>query len=437
MSISVKKITFIGGGSAYIPLIVDEIVKSNSFSELCEILFIAPTNEKMNIISGFCLQLFCSAGKNINIVKKNKVDKEIADSDVIISIYRSGGLKYRHLDETDGLDFDILGQESQGFGGFSSALRNIAVLKEIAPVIKKYAPNALYINITNPSGILTAAARKLGINSIGICDVPFAMRLKLAKYFEVNSEDVSFKYIGLNHLGWLTEIRVKDEFVLEKLLNSADVEGFMNMVKQSNIPSVRINLEFFKALNAIPSSYLFYYYNTREIIEEIKRNKLSRAQKVDKDNRRLYLKYKESSLKEWPNFFQNERGAYLLGKTVVSFLTDYACDVECTREHVICIPNDGTLSFLEDDKIIETQVSVKNGIIKPLCRNLNVNGHIKSLMMAVSEYERMTAYTGIFGDKKMAFEALASHPLIPTVDVASKLLNKIISRDGEYITQFK
>lgn len=431
MPINVKKMTFIGGGSAYIPLIVGEIAKSNNFPELNELIFVAPTIVKQNIISQFCSQLFLQRGKFIKITTVNKFDKVISNSDVIIGIYRVGGLEQRHFDETFSLDLNVLGQESQGIGGFSSALRNIVVLKQIAPIIQKYAPNALYINITNPSGILTAAANQLGIKSVGICDVPYAMRLKTAQHFGVQIDDVYLKYIGLNHLSWITEIHIKGEPVLDSLLNSSDLNMFMNTIKQTNIPKVKINLDFFRAIHAIPSSYLFYYYNTNEILENFKKDSLTRAQRVMEDNKRLYKKYKESPLDEWPQFFQKERGAYLLGETVVRFLNDYVSEKDSKRDHIICIPNGQTVSFLDSDKIIETQVFARNGIIKPVYTEMDANKHIRSLMMSVSEYERLTVCAGLTGNKGIALEALASHPLIPTVNVAAKLLDRVLDNKFE------
>ena len=255
-----KKITFIGGGSAYIPLIIEEFSNDKRFSSLEKIVFVAPSRTKVGMVSSFCKALFEAKGKYPQIIISERVDGTISGSDLIFGIFRSGGLEARHRDETLGNDLGILGQESQGFGGFSSALRNLAILKEIVPVIKETCPNALYINITNPSGIMTSAACKLGLNAIGICDVPYAMKTKIVKFLQLEENKVEMDYIGLNHLGWITELRYGGKSILDKVLNSSKLQTMLKEIKQRNIPYIEIDLDFLKSIHAIPSSYLYYYY---------------------------------------------------------------------------------------------------------------------------------------------------------------------------------
>lgn len=430
-----KKITFIGGGSAYIPLIIDEFANDKRFSCLEEIVFVAPSRTKVEVVSFFCKALLEVKGKYPRIIISEKVDGAISGSDLIFGIFRSGGLEARHKDETLGNDLGILGQESQGFGGFSSALRNLAVLKEIAPIIKETCPNALYINITNPSGIMTSAACRLGLNAIGICDVPYAMKTKIVKFLQMEENKVEMDYVGLNHLGWITELRYGGKSILDEVLNSPKAQAMLKEIKQRNIPDIEMDLDFLKSIHAIPSSYLYYYYYRDALIRKLVNATKSRAQHVIEDNERLYRKYREMDIGDWPDFFGRERGAYMLGRVVRDFVLDYFG--ECSGPHVICIPNGNCLSYLSHKAVIETEVVIDNMEVKPIRTNYQPNGHIKALMMAVSEYEAMTVEAGLTGDLDIALQALASHPLVPDIVAARELLDRVLKTFSDLLPQFR
>ena len=434
MSHRLKKITFVGGGSAYTPLIVDQFATNNRFDEIEEIVFVEPNSHKGLSISSFCKALLEKHNKYPKIILSETVNESIRNSDLIINIFRAGGLNGRHIDETIGNDLGILGQESQGFGGFSSVLRNLAVLKEIAPVIERNCHSALCINITNPSGILTYAARKMNLNAVGICDVPFAMKAKIAKTLNLEQNKLEMDYVGLNHLGWITELRYNEKSILDAQLNSPTINTLLKAIKQNNIPNVDMDYNFLKKIRAIPSSYLYYYYHEKELAKQLLKSSQSRAQRVMENNRKVYAKFDDLAIDDWPSFFGIGRGAYLLGDAVGEFISSYYGNHDST--HIICVPNNKCLTFLEREVVIEAPVTVKKGKLIPILNDYQPNTHLRSLISAVSRYEVMTAEAGLSGDIELAFQALASHPLIPTLEVAKELTNRVMKTFKEYLPQF-
>ena len=74
--------------------------------------------------------------------------------------------------------------------------------------------------------------------------------------------------------------------------------------------------------------------------------------------------------------------------------------------------------------------------VKPILTNYYPNGHIKALMMAVSEYEAMTVEAGLTGDIDIALQALASHPLVPDIITARELLDRVLKTFSSLLPQF-
>jgi alpha-galactosidase len=104
------------------------------------------------------------------------------------------------------LDFDIprrhgveheLG-ENAGPGGLAHALRTIPLVAEIGRDVERLAPNALFINFTNPEGrICTAFRRHLDQPIIGLCH---EVELGRRRFSKLLGREIWCRAAGLNHL---------------------------------------------------------------------------------------------------------------------------------------------------------------------------------------------------------------------------------------------
>lgn len=429
-----KKIVFIGGGSPYIPVIVGEILSTPTCFDISEIVFISRTKKNVLSISEFCTVLLKEKKVFPRITVSTSVGKNISEADVIFLIYRVGGLDARKLDESLGIDLDIICQESQGVGGFSSALRNIYLLSNISKDIKKFAPNAIVFCLTNPTGIITNAAITLGLNAIGVCDAPYALEQSIAKQVDAPYDDLQFDYIGLNHLGWITDVYYKDKSILGNIINHSTLSDILCL--PYNITVTDDYIDFVCSIKAIPSSYLGYYYYKREIVEEQKNCKRTRAADVENINQKLYKHFQEKDLNNWPQFFQNLRSGYMLGESVAKYICDLFGNSN-ERRHIICVKNNNIIRNISQNAVVEVPVTIAGGEVVPVFRNRNINGNIFALMSSVSEYEQLTVRAGLSGNKEIAILALASHPLVGSIDIAVEMFNRILDVHREFLPQFE
>ena len=110
-------------------------------------------------------------GSRVAVRATGDLDEALEGADVVYSAIRVGGIASRIVDETVPLGHGVLGQETTGPGGIAFALRTIPVMRDIAERTAARAPNAWFMNFTNPAGMITEAiAEVLGDRAFSICD---------------------------------------------------------------------------------------------------------------------------------------------------------------------------------------------------------------------------------------------------------------------------
>lgn len=102
--------------------------------------------------------------------------------------------------------------DTLGIGGIMRALRTIPVLDDFARDMEEVCPDALFLNYTNPMGMLTGyMLRYTNIKTVGLChSVQVCSRHLLKKLgMEDKLEGRKELIAGINHMGWLLEIKDK------------------------------------------------------------------------------------------------------------------------------------------------------------------------------------------------------------------------------------
>jgi 6-phospho-beta-glucosidase len=99
------------------------------------------------------------------------------------------------------------------------------------------------------------------------------------------------------------------------------------------------------------------------------------------------------------------------------------------------VSNKGILPFLPDDASIEVNcVVTKQGPIPVAVTNIPPAA--PGLIHAVKTYERLAIDAAVTGDRGLALQALAVNPLVPSVNVAEKMLNEMLEANKAYLPNF-
>ena len=103
--------------------------------------------------------------------------------------------------------------DTLGVGGIMRALRTIPVMEDFARDMEEVCPDAYFLNYTNPMAMLTGyMLRYTKIKTVGLCHSVQVCSEHLLKHLgmEESLEGRKELIAGINHMGWLLEIRDRE-----------------------------------------------------------------------------------------------------------------------------------------------------------------------------------------------------------------------------------
>lgn len=428
------KIAIIGGGSSYTPEIIEGFILRHHELPLEEIWLvdIPAGEEKLTIVGNLAKRMVEKSGINCKIHLTLNRREALKGASFVTTQFRVGLLEARIKDERIPLSRGMLGQETNGVGGFAKALRTIPVILDIAKDMEELCPDAFLINFTNPAGVITETVlRHTKIKAIGLCNVPVNMRKAVAKV--LGSEDFVFHATGLNHYVWGKHVYFQGKDVMPELLPRLLADDEFN---PKNIGATPYIEEQVLATGLMPCYYHSYYYLQDEMlkhgIEDFKENG-TRGEVVKRVEDELFELYKDVNLAVKPAQLEKRGGAYY---------SEAACELinaiynDKRSLMIVNVQNNSTLPFLPQDAVIETTCMITNAGAIPLAMS-PLPESAQGELALLKAYERLTIEAGIEGNYGKALQALTIHPLTTSGQVLKEVFDEILEAHKEFLPQFK
>jgi len=432
------KVVVIGGGSSYTPELIDGFIRRAAelpVAEICLVDILAGQH-KLDIVADLARRMVARAGLDSKITTTMDRAAVLQGADFVVTQFRVGGLAARARDERFPLQYGVLGQETTGPGGFAKALRTIPVILDICRDMTEICPEAWLINFTNPAGLITESVQKYTkVKCLGLCNVPIHMKMTIAKLLDADANDVFIDFAGLNHLVWGRKVWHRGIDVTASVLERMQDGAALTM---KNIPDLKWDGDFLRSLGMVPCPYHRYYYMTDSILAEEQAAASAggagtRAEIVQAVEESLFKLYQNPELAEKPVELEKRGGAYY-SDAAVSLISAIYND---KREiHTVNTVNQGAISGLSTNCVIETNCVISKNGAMPLTVG-TLPPEIAGLVQQVKAYEVLAVEAGVHGDGNKALQALANHPLIPSVRVAKQLLADLLSLNAAYLPQFK
>jgi 6-phospho-beta-glucosidase len=417
------KVAVVGGGSTYTPELVEGFVTRAHRLPVDELVLLDIDPDRLEIVGGLAGRILAKAGWTGRLTPTTDRDRALEGADFLIVQLRVGGQRARLVDETLPLRFGCIGQETTGPGGFAKALRTVPVVLELAAeAARRASPGAWIVAFTNPTGIVTQALLDRGHRAIGLCNVGIGFQRMFARYQGVEPERVELEHVGLNHLSWERAVRVDGRDVLPDLLTRHG---------EAIAAEVDVPLELIRGLGAVPSSYLRYYYLTREVLEH-QRTTPSRAEEVIAIEADLLDLYRDPSLDEKPKLLGERGGAYYseAAADLVASLHEGTGDVQ-----VVNVRNAGAVPNLAEDAVVEIPARIdRDGAHPPPLSPLAPE--MLGLVEHAKAYERLAVEAATSGDREIALKALATNPLVGDYSVAEPLLDALLEANRPHLPRF-
>jgi 6-phospho-beta-glucosidase len=436
------KLTVIGAGGFRTPAIYRALVSGVADVSFDEIVLYDADDARFSRMTAVLDGIDAELGAAVGYRMSTDLADAVEGADVVYCAIRVGGLEGRLKDERVAVAAGAIGQETTGPGGIAFALRTVPAVLAIAEEVAERAPSALFVNFTNPAGLVTEALRRvLGDQVVGICDGPPDLCKRVARAVGLPPEQLWFDYFGINHLGWLRAVIHRGHDLLPHLLADGErLESF----EEGRL----FRTEWIRAVGMIPNEYLYYYYSQREALESMRRGKLRAAVLVEQQ-RDFYEGNGGDALAAWRAASARREVSYMAeawsargvdqaevaesrepgGYGGVALQIVDAVFNARPRVMILNTVNRSAMPFLDPDAVVEVSCVVGPGGVVPTAIG-DCPLECQGLIAQVRAAERAAIEAAVSGSRRQALRAFALHPLVPSVEVAEQLLSSYLDEHG-------
>jgi 6-phospho-beta-glucosidase len=309
----------------------------------------------------------------------------------------------------------------------------------MAERVRVLAPEAWFINFTNPAGIVTEGLRRvLGERVVGICDTPIGLIRRAAMAVTGSATAGTFDYVGLNHLGWLRSLEIDG---LDRLPDLLADTSLLHGIEEARL----MGLDWVRALGALPNEYLYYYYYNREAVLRIRTSQATRGEFLLRQQADFYqhaIGAPAHALELWRKTKYEREATYMAegrprgqeharqesdledgGYQQVALNLVAALAAGKPSTMILNIRNGDTVNGLPPESVVEVPCTVDGTGIHPH-RIAPVQGHMLALMQSVKAVEQLTIEAVMSRSATLAWKAIALHPLVDSVEVGRDLLER-------------
>jgi 6-phospho-beta-glucosidase len=233
----------------------------------------------------------------------------------------------------------------------------------------------------------------------------------------------------------------------------------LDLVKSTRkLPGLPFDIELVLDLQLIPNEYLFYYYYSKQAVENILSAGISRGEQITLLNSRLFtdLRQKYNSgdfdgmLSEYHSYIHQRGETYMLTETgkshdlsmidpnivkslevegyagVALNLIEALIGGKSTVQY-LNIANRGAMIGMDDLDVVEIPALVSHDNIQPLPVG-TIPDHCLGLIKQVKSYEHLTIEAALENSYQKALLALTTHPLVGDFNKARLILNEYIEQ---------
>ncbi len=421
------KVTIIGSGSTYTPELIEGLINKKDVLPLSELYLMDIDERKRTIVGGLCVRMIEAQNMNTKVVLTDNLDEALKNADFVLAQIRVGKLPARILDEKIPLKYNLIGQETNGIGGFFKGMRTIPEILKITKRMEKLCPNAWLINFSNPSGMIAEAVlNNSSIKMMGLCNVPINTIDSVKR--QLNLPNAYVEYLGLNHLAWVTKIEQDGKDYLGEAIQAG-----LNSATMKNIPTGGFNRALIQTVGAIPTSYLEYYYHKdAKLAHGLKAEKCRGETCVEIEEQLLEI-YSNSELHVKPELL-SKRGGSRYSEAAINLVDAIYNDKK--EIHVVNVLNKGAIPFMADNDAVEVCAIIGKNGATPIMTNYH-NEHIEELLHVMKAYEKHAVKAAMNGDIDEAMRALMINPLVFDHQTAWDCFHELLEAHKAYLPQFK
>jgi 6-phospho-beta-glucosidase len=395
------KIAILGGSGIATPQLVDELARR--LGPELSVCLIGRSHDKLQTVAA------AAARRNpqVRITTAGRVADGVRGADLVLNQVRVGGLDGRAWDEKVPTEYGMIGEETVGAGGFALGYRTLPVVRAMARVVGQVAPDAWFVNLTNPAGlVLSALAAETSLRAISVCDIPVSMTRAIDRIMP----SVRPHFFGTNHASAVVAAEDADGRDAMPGLTGTDTAGG---------PTA----EWARRAGVIASPYLRYYLDPslRPAAPAVR----SRADDLLALQAAVLDRYRAGDSASGDAAVA-QRNPHWYAEVVAPVIATLLGSSEPGR-FVVQLPNNGLVPFLRPSAAVEVTAEVGRDRVEPLPVP-DVPAELKVLTLQLTEADELTRRASLSADPELAIRALALNPLVPDERSARSFWHAVADR---------
>ena len=437
-----SKIVLVGGGSTWTPGILKAMTTHQDMFPIEKITLYDIDEKRQEVIGEFAKILFAEEAPDVEVTYTTDEVEAYTDVDFVFCQMRTGGFDMREKDEKIPLKHGVIGQETCGPGGFAYGLRSIRDMEIMVKKVRELSPDAWILNYTNPAAIVALAMDKIfpeETRILNICDQPVNLLRSFAKLIDYDVNKIEPEYFGLNHFGWFTALydeEGKDRIpeIKEIILNGGFRPVDAEQRDQSWLDTYAMVEDMLIDFpDYLPNTYLQYYLYPEYKLSTLDPNwtrtdevREGREKKVFDECRRIV---KNGTAKD-SEVVHNDAHGDMMIEVAASIAHNLR------RTYVVMVRNNGIVSNLPDDSMVEVAASLGANGPHPYAVG-EIGTFYKGLIEGQHAYEKLTVEAYLEGSYTKALQALTLNRTIGDAKKARKVLDDLIEANKEYWPELK
>ena len=439
-----SKITFMGAGSTvFAKNVLGDAMMTPA---LCESVIALYDIDAERLEESYIMVTLLNKNINQNRAKiekylgvENRKDA-LRGADFVVNAIQVGGYEPSTV-----IDFEIpkkygLRQtiaDTLGIGGIFRALRTIPVLDDFAKDMEEVCPDAWFLNYTNPMAMLSGfMQRYTGVKTVGLCHSVQHCSRHLLKALDIPFTDpIKESIAGINHMGWLLEIRDNDGTDLYPEIRKRAIAKLEEMPNSDCKDLVRY--EYIRRLG---------YYCTESSEHNAEYNNLFIKDKypelIDRYNIPLdeYPRRCINQIARW----KKEKEEYLNGNITHNRSSEYASHI---MEAIVTdnpykiggnVINHGFIPNLPSDACVEVPCLVNRLGVQP-CYVGKLPVQLAAMNMTNINVQLLTIEAAVTKKKDAIYQAAMLEPHTASelsIDDIVKMCDELIEAHGDYLPKY-
>jgi len=422
----VAKFAFIGVGSAVFGAgtIADIFFHRDQLAG--STLALVDTDPKrLELMASFTLRMNDAHGNPF--VVESSIDRQemLPGSDFVIT---SAAIKREELWKQD---WDIIRKagikqtygENAGPGSLLLTLRNVPMLLAIYRDVERLAPDAWIINYTNPEArVCMALSRYTDLKFVGLCHQIWAGYRIISRLLDVPTDDLDIKAGGINHCTWMYSVHRKS--TREDLY-----PAIRNHVANGGIKEAPLSSKMCEVCGLFPTPGDHHLAEMLSFGWEY--------QGLDGRDFGAWGRTKA----EWTEWLGGvadgsreieEKIAGLSGERVAQMAVGLLHNTN-SYEISMDVRNDGAISNLPDDAIVEVPGLISSHGIVPL-RMPQLPESVAGFLRKQITVQELSVEAAVTGSRTTALQALLLDPVVDNVSAAEEVLANGLEANREYVS---